>query len=161
MKRIILKYFILILLILLQTSNLLNTLKIGNIKPDFVLKFIVYISLTETFMFSETMAFFAGLLIDIMTYSILGINSFVFTILAVLLNQFKTQIFVEKSFSVFFVAFISSLVFRLLYYFLTIIFFVKMNLFKTLLKISLPEAFYTAIVAIVIFPLYHYMLYRR
>lgn len=161
MKRVILFYIILFILVLLQTSNFSETLRIGLVKPDFVLTYIVFVSLTTTFIFSETLSFIGGLMVDIMSYSLLGINSFVLTLLSVILNQFKTQIFVEKSFSVIFVVFLSSLVYRILYYLLTVVFIVKINFFNTLLRISFPEALYSAIMAVILFPLYNYIFYKR
>lgn len=161
MKRIILNYAVLFILILLQTSRFAETLRIGNIRPDFVITFIVYVSLTASLLFAETLCFIGGIVLDIMSYSLLGVNGFVLTVLSVLLSRFKTQIFVEKAFSVFIVVFLSSLAYRILYLLLTVIFVVKINFFNDLLRISLPEALYSAVAGVILFPLYNYIFYRR
>lgn len=148
-------YIIPFLLILLQTSNIVNNLKIGNVKPDFILTFVVYYSLTSSFIKSETLGFFIGLLFDIISNTLIGINTFCLTAISTLLNLFKTKIFVEKSFSVFTIVFLTSIFYRLIYFILTIIFINKLNFYKTIVKIAIPEAFYTAIVAIILFPIYN------
>lgn len=160
-KKIVLFYFILIIIFLLQTSNLSEFLILGTIKPDFILTYIIFASLTTTFIFSETLSFIAGITFDIASISLLGINAFAFIIISVILGNFKTKIFVEKPFSVFIVVFLSSLAYRIIYFILNLIFVVNVNFFKAMLKISIPEAFYTAIVAMVIFPLYSYIFNRR
>lgn len=161
MKRIVFNYAVLFILILLQTSRFAETLRIGNIRPDFVITFIVYVSLTASLIFAETLCFVGGIVLDIMSYSLLGVNGFVLTVLSVLLSRFKTQIFVEKAFSVFTVVFLSSLVYRILYLLLTVIFVVKINFLADLFRISLPEALYSAVAAVILFPVYNYIFYRR
>ncbi|MBU1076621.1 MAG: rod shape-determining protein MreD [Spirochaetes bacterium] len=150
-----LQYIILIFLILFQTSNFVDTLKIGNVKPDFVLTFIVFRSLTSTFVNAESLGFFCGIIIDIISHTLLGINSFTMTAISAVLNLFKTKIFVEKPFSVFIITFLSSITYRLLQVLLTVIFVHKINFYKSIIRISLPEAFYTAIAAMLLFPIYN------
>lgn len=158
----ILKFVILFLLILLQTSNFAeNTLKRFDVKPDFVLIFIAYISLTSSFIASESMGFFAGILLDILSYVIIGINAFTLTIVASLLNLFKAKLFIEKSFSIFIIIFVTSIIYRIIYSLLTIIFIHKINFFKTIIKLTLPEALYTAIFGIILFPIYNYIFSNR
>jgi hypothetical protein len=78
-----------------------------------------------------------------------------------LLNLFKAKLFIEKPFSVFIIVFFTSIVYRIIYFLLTVIFVHKINFFQTFIKLALPEAFYTAIVAIILFPVYNYILVRR
>ncbi len=160
MKKL-LQYIILFLLIIIQTSNFVNTLKIGNIKPDFILTFIIYRSLTSTFINSESLGFFGGLILDIISHALIGINAFCMTAFSAFLNLFKTKVFVDKSFSVFIIVFFTSIIYRLLHFLLTVIFIHKINFYKTIIKLSIPEAFYTAIAAIFLFPIYNLIFIKK
>ena len=155
----IIKYLILFLFIFLQASNLFDYLKLfgGNIKPDFVLIYIVYISLTTTFIASETMGFITGLLLDILSYTLIGINAFTLTAISSILNLFKTKLFINKSLSVFIIMFFTSIIYRIIYFLLTTIFMHKLNFYQTIIKISLPETLYTSVFAIILFPIYNYI----
>ncbi len=162
MIRKIFKYIILLLLILLQSSNLVEKLRIYEyIKPDIVLPFIVYISLTSTFIGSETIGFFTGFLLDILSNTLIGINAFTFTAISSLLNLFKTKVFIEKPFSVFIIIFIASIIHKVLYFLLTAIFMHKINFYQVIIKVSLPEALYTSIFAMVLFPIYNYIFFKK
>lgn len=148
-------------MILLQTSNFTKSLQIGNVKPDFMLTFIIYISLTTTFINSETLGFFSGLLFDIISHALIGLNTFCLTIIPSILNLFKAKIFVEKSFSVFIIVFITSIFYRLIHFILMNMFLHKINFYKTIIKISIPEAFYTAILSIILFPIYNKIFIKK
>ncbi len=157
-----LKYIILLILVLLQSSDFMESLKLfGIVKPDLVLTLIVHISLTSTFVMAETTGFFIGLLLDILSYVLIGINAFTMTSVSVLLNLLKAKLFIEKSFSVFIIVFLTSFVYRIIYLLLTIIFIHKFNFFQKLIFPVLPEAFYTAVAAVILFPVYNYILVRR
>lgn len=150
-----------ILVIVLQSSNVIDRLKIGNIKPNLIMLFIIYISLTTNILTSETTGFFVGFLEDILSQSLIGVNALTKTLLAFFLNHFKTRLFTEKIISVFFVVFLTTIVTKLFYFLLILLFVNKVNFYHAILKIIIPEAFYNALFSIVVFPLFRLILERK
>ncbi len=149
------------ILVAVQSSNFINFLAIENIKPDILTSYVVYISLTNTGSVSETVGFFVGFFEDVFSISLFGVNAFVKTLLSFILNRFRTKIFTEKYFSVFIVVFIATIINRLLFFFLIIIFEHSVNFYNGMIKIGIPEAFYTAFVSIFLFPLYTYIFKKK
>ncbi len=158
-----LKYvIILFLLVLFQSSNFINNIALfGKVVPDFVLTFLIYISLTSSFIAAESFGFFTGIILDILSNVLIGINGFTLTVISSLLNLFKTKLFVDKSFSIFIIVFITTIINRILFFLLTIVFSHKISFYDIIIKITLPEALYTAVVAVILFPVYNYIFSRK
>ncbi len=142
------------LLVAIQSSNFINFLRIENIKPDILISFIAYISLTNNSSVAESVGFFTGLFEDIFSISIFGVNAFTKTIISFGLNKFRTKIFTDKHFSVFIIIFIVSIVNKFLFFLVIIIFDHSVNLYTGMIKIGVPESVYTAVVSIFLFPVY-------
>ncbi len=154
MVRVFLYIIVGFIIIIFQMSNLVNSFKIGGIKPNIILSYIVYISLTTEVSFSESISFVTGLMEDIFTGAFLGVNSFTKTVLSFILNRFKTKIFTEKSFSVFIVILLADFLNNFIYFLLISIFERDIDFYMILVKITLPEAFYTAVLSVFLFPIF-------
>jgi len=161
LKKQFLIFIVLIITVILQSSNIIEGLKIGNIKPNLILLYVIYVSLNSSLIMAETMGFFAGILEDILSQSLIGINALSKTLLAFFLNNFKTRIYTEKTFSVIIVVFFTTIIIKLFYFLLISIFVNRVNFYYTILKIIFPESLYNSAVSIIVFPLFHSIFTRR
>ncbi len=161
MKRQLLLIITLIIIVVFQSSNIIEGLKVGNIKPNIILLYVIYISLNTNIIVAQTIGFFAGIIEDILSQSLIGINALSKTLLAFFLNHFKTRIYTEKALSVIIVVFFTSILIRLFYFLLIFIFVNKVNFYHSILKIVIPEAVYNAAVSVIIFPLFRSIVERK
>jgi len=148
-------------MVLLQSSQLNESLKIGNVKPNFILLYVIYISLNTAPIFTYTVAFISGFLFDMLSYSLTGMNSFTFTLLGFILNNFKERIFLENPVSLLFSTFTSTLIYYFIYFFLLNIFVNPVNFYNFVIKLGIPEAVYNSVVALVIFAIFRNIFSRR
>jgi rod shape-determining protein MreD len=69
------KYIIIYVTLLLVEKNFLNLISIKDVTPDFILIFIIIISLREERVRSTFMGFFAGLIQDAFTTAFFGLSA--------------------------------------------------------------------------------------
>ncbi len=161
MKKIFYIIFLIIVVGLLQSSNLLESLSIGSVKPDIVLILIIYLSLNYNLLLSETVGFISGIIEDILSKSLLGINGLILTLISFSLNRFKTKIYTEKIFSAIVVVFITSIIKGILYFLLILLFVGDINTYNFFIKIMIPESLYNSVLVIIIFPIFRLILEGR
>lgn len=154
MKNKILIFIGLGICIILQGSNIIESLKIGNIKPDLVLLYLTYMSLNLGEIITINLGFSAGILLDLLSQNIIGINSLTLTIFSFVLNSFKTKIYTEKILSGVIVTILATIFVKLLNFFLIHLFVNKVNFYDAILKIIIPLAFYNSILSIPLFPIF-------
>jgi len=73
-------------------------LRVNNIAPDFILVFLIFFSLHTGGIFALSLAFFAGLLQDILFRGMLGANSFSFCLIAYLVDRLRNKLKVKECF---------------------------------------------------------------
>jgi len=150
------KYFaILVVLILLQKTFIwLISLSSLNITPDLVIIAVVFISISEGKVFGSITGFLAGLAIDLISGSFLGLMALSYSIAGFVAGGFYTEgdKFLYK-FNFLIIVFLSSIISNFIFY---IIYFqgLSLNFIEIFSKYILTTSTYTAILSIVyiIFP---------
>ena len=146
---------IIVVLVLIQKTLIwLISLSSLNITPDLVLIMVVYISISEGKVFGSVTGFLAGLTIDLISGSFLGLMALSYSItgfVAGLFNSEGNKNLSKINFLV--IIFLCSIVSNLVYY---VIYFqgLALNFFEIFSKYILTTSTYTTIVSIVyiIFP---------
>ncbi len=139
---------ILFLLILFQ-SFLSEMVSIMGIRFDLAIIILVYLSLTQGPTYGVIFGFLIGLLLDVFTPQTLGWGALVKCLIGFAVGSFKDKLYLESLYSkggVIFFALISN---DLLYYIFTQ--GVNGSTFRTWTNYTLPSAFYTALVGMLIF----------
>ncbi len=156
MSKKVIKYIIILgILILIQKTFIwLISLSTLNITPDLVIIAIVYISISEGKIFGSISGFLAGLTIDLISGSFLGLMALSYSVAGFVAGFFVTEgdKFLYK-FNFLIILFLSSIISNFIYY---IIFFqgVSLNFLEIFSKYILTTSSYTAIISIlyIIFP---------
>lgn len=146
---------ILAILILLQKTFIwLIALSAMNITPDLVIIAVVYISISEGKIFGSITGFLAGLAIDLISGSFLGLMALSYSLAGFIAGGFFTEgdkYLFKLNFLI--IVFLSSIISNFIFY---IIYFqgLSLNLLEIFTRYILTTTTYTAIVSIVyiIFP---------
>jgi rod shape-determining protein MreD len=146
---------ILVILILLQKTFIwLISLSSLNITPDLVIIAVVFISISEGKVFGSITGFLAGLAIDLISGSFLGLMALSYSIAGFVAGGFFTEgdKYLYK-FNFLIIVFLSSIISNFIFY---IIYFqgLSLNFIEIFSKYILTTSTYTAILSIVyiIFP---------
>lgn len=156
MKVKYIKYIaILVILILLQKTFIwLISLSALNITPDLVLIAVVYISVSEGKIFGSITGFIAGLAIDSISGTFLGLSALSYSVAGFIAGGFYAEgdKYLYK-FNFLIIVFLASIISNFIYY---IIYFqgLSLNFAEIFSKYILTTSTYTAIVSIIyiIFP---------
>ncbi len=150
------KFFVVVLIfitILLAQLTFANLLSIYEIKPDFILVFLVYISLKFGRLWGTTSGFGMGLMIDCFMTPLFGINalckSFVGFLVSLMPRRVTGTPHLDGGFLLFFGALLHDFIFNLIYSLgsetaLLFIFF----------RYALPGAIYTTLVGALTYAVY-------
>ncbi len=150
------KYLAIIVVLILVQKTLIWLISLSslNITPDLVLIAVVYISISEGKIFGSITGFIAGLTIDLISGSFLGLMALSYSITGFVAGVFFTE--GDKNLSkinFLVIIFLCSIVSNLVYY---VIYFqgLALNFFEIFSKYILTTSTYTTIVSIVyiIFP---------
>lgn len=156
MKIKLIKYIVILaVLILVQKTFIwLISLSTLNITPDLVIIAVVFISISEGKIFGSITGFLAGLTIDLISGSFLGLMALSYSVAGFIAGGFTTE--GDKylfKFNFLIVLFLSSVISNFIYY---IIYFqgLSLNFLEIFSKYILTTSTYTAIVSIIyiIFP---------
>jgi rod shape-determining protein MreD len=117
------KYVVLLVVFIILQKSLIWLLAIStyNISPDFVIIILIYISVKEGKLIGVTFGFFAGLLIDILGGTFIGLQALSYTIACFVAGFFKKEDekFLKKQYfllTVFTVSLVSNFVFYSIYF---------------------------------------------
>lgn len=146
-------YLILIAAFILQLT-LLDCIKIFNAKPNLLLLLITFFCLFYGWEAGLEAGFVSGLLIDIFSTDIFGINTLTLSITGLVIGNSSPKIFKESKMTQGFLVFIFSLISMLIHYVLAS-FISKIgyiNLSEYLFGLVIPSAIYTSILSFIIFP---------
>jgi rod shape-determining protein MreD len=148
-------FFILVLLILVQKTFIwLISLSSLNITPDLVIIMVAYIGIKEGKITGTVAGFIAGILIDLLSGSFLGLQALSYCIAGFAAGYFQKDDgrFLYK-FNFLIIIFISSLISNIIYYF---VFFQGSQVIFTeiLLKFAFTSSTYTTLVSVIyiVFP---------
>ena len=148
---ILLKSAIIVVALLIQLT-LINSVTILGVKPDLILIVILVFSLLKGGKEGAISGFVSGLLQDIFSTGLLGINALVKTVIGFTCGTLKEKIFHEHIlFLIPAITFIASLVQSILIFLLLRAFGIEYSLVWSIKQVALPEALYSSLLSPFIF----------
>jgi len=153
MISIIFNIILILFCAVLQSSPVINFFTLLNwIKPDFIILSILFVTINEENpLISESLAFSTGLLIDILSSDLTGVNAFCLTLLIFVINLIKKNISILRFEQIFLFVFISSVTFEITVLLLYKIFAGTEGYFKNLITLGIPSSLYNALLGPVFF----------
>ena len=149
--KILLKGAIIVVALVIQLT-LINSVTILGIKPDLILIVIVVFSLLKGAKEGTISGFTSGLLQDIFSTGLLGINALAKTVIGFTCGILKEKIFYEHIlFLIPVITFIASFMQSILIFLLLHAFGIEYNLAWSLKQVTLPEALYSSLLSPFIF----------
>jgi rod shape-determining protein MreD len=148
---ILLKGAIIVVALLIQLT-LINSISIMGLKPDLMMVVVVVFSLLKGEKEGTISGFVSGLLQDIFSTGLLGINALVKTVIGFTCGILKEKIFYEHIlFLIPVITFIASFMQSILIFLLLRAFGIEYNLAWSLKQVALPEALYSSLLSPFIF----------
>ena len=148
---ILLKGAIIVAALLIQLT-LINSISILGLKPDLIMVVVVVFSLLKGAKEGTVSGFASGLLQDIFSAGLLGINALAKTVIGFTCGILKEKIFHEHIlFLIPLITFIASLMQSILMFLLLHAFGIEYNLAWSLKQVALPEALYSSLLSPFIF----------
>ena len=149
--KILLKGVIIVVALIIQLT-LINLVTILGVKPDLIMVVVVVFSLRKGEKEGAISGFASGLLQDIFSASLLGINALAKTVIGFTCGILKEEIFHEHIlFIIPVITFIASFMQSILIFLLLRAFGLEYNLAWSLKQIALPEALYSSLLSPFIF----------
>ena len=149
--KILLKGAIIVVALLIQLT-LINAITILGIKPDLIMVVVVIFSLLKGEKEGTISGFASGLLQDIFSTGLLGINALAKTVIGFTCGILKEKIFHEHIlFLIPVITFIASFIQSILIFFLLRTFGIEYNLIWSLKQVALPEALYSSLLSPFVF----------
>jgi len=149
--KILLKSAIIVVALLIQLT-LINSITILGLKPDLIMIVVVVFSLMKGEKEGTISGFASGLLQDIFSIGLLGINAFAKTVIGFTCGLLKEKVFHEHIlFLIPIITFIASLIQSILIFLLLRAFGIEYSLAWSLKQVALPEALYSSLLSPFIF----------
>jgi len=149
--KILLKGAIIVVALLIQLT-LINSVTILGLKPDLIMIVVVVFSMLKGAKEGTVSGFTSGLLQDIFSTGLLGINALAKTVIGFSCGIIKEKIFHEHIlFIIPVITFISSFIQSILILLLLRAFGIEYGLAWSLKQIALPEALYSSLLSPFIF----------
>ena len=149
--KILLKGAIIVVAIVIQLT-LINSITILGLKPDLIMVIVVVFSLLKGTREGSVSGFASGLLQDIFSAGLLGINALVKTVIGFACGALKEKIFLEHIlFLIPVITFIASFLQSILIFFLLRAFGIEYSLAWSFKQVALPEALYSSLLSPFIF----------
>jgi len=140
---------LLIIVILLIQLTILNLFSLQGIKPDLILILVIVVALINGAGEGSVIGFFSGLLQDIFSVGLLGVNAFIKTIVGFLCGLLKERMFAEHI--LFIIPVLTFLVTiaksGIMYLVLRAFGMESGNLVWNLTQLTLPEALYNSLLS--------------
>ena len=148
---ILLKGAIIVIALVIQLT-LINSVTILGLKPDLIMVVVVVFSLMKGEKEGAISGFASGLLQDIFSTSLLGINALAKTVIGFICGILKEKIFHEHIlFLIPVITFIASFIQSMIIFLLLRAFGIEYNLAWSLKQIALPEALFSSLLSPFIF----------
>lgn len=149
--RILLKGAIIVVALLIQLT-LINSITILGLKPDLIMVVVVVFSLLRGAKEGTVSGFASGLLQDIFSTGLLGMNALAKTVIGFFCGIIKEKIFREHIlFIIPVITFIASFMQSILMFLLLRAFGIEYGLAWSLKQVALPEALYSSLLSPFIF----------
>lgn len=137
--------------IILQTT-VINYLAIFSIKPELFLIITVYFSLIKGSLSGEVIGFAGGLLEDVFTVNLFGINAFTKTIIGYTVGKLKNKLDLDNFITPFIIVGMVTFLEGVLSYIIRLFFGQEMPFFSSM-AMNLGRALYNAVLAPFVFRL--------
>jgi len=148
---ILLKGAIIVITLVIQLT-LVNSVTILGLKPDLIMVVVVVFSLMKGEKEGAISGFASGLLQDIFSTGLLGINALAKTVIGFICGILKEKIFHEHIlFMIPVITFIASFIQSIIMSLLLRAFGIEYNLAWSLKQIALPEALYSSLLSPFVF----------
>ena len=149
--KILLKGAIVVVALLIQLT-LINSITILGLKPDLIMVVVVVFSLLKGEKEGSISGFASGLLQDIFSIGLLGMNALAKTVVGFTCGILKEKIFYEHIlFFIPVITFVASFMQSILMFLLLHAFGIEYNLVWSLKQLALPEALYSSLLSPFIF----------
>ncbi|MBA7585768.1 rod shape-determining protein MreD [Candidatus Atribacteria bacterium 1244-E10-H5-B2] len=149
--KILLKGAIIVVALLIQLT-IINSITILGLKPDLIMVVVVVFSLLKGEKEGTISGFASGLLQDIFSIGLLGMNALAKTAIGFTCGMLKEKIFHEHIlFIIPVITFIASFMQSILIFLLLRAFGIEYNLAWSLKQVALPEALYSSLLSPFIF----------
>lgn len=153
MKKLVMNILLIIIFFVLQTA-VFSKLSIVGVFPNLLVVLVAVTGFMQGEKPALIMGFVCGLLLDLFTFRILGIQALILLLIGFVTGQFHNTFYPEDFKLPLLVITGSDLSFSLLMYFVTYLFRARFAFGFYFLNICLPELVYTLFVAILIYPLF-------
>ncbi len=141
-----------ILVILLIQLTLINSFTIQGVKPDLILLVVMVFSLLQGAEEGSISGFASGLLQDVFSSGLLGINALAKTIIGFVCGILRAKVFAEHIlFIIPVITFIASIGHCILIFLVLRAFGTEYNLAWSFKKVALPEALYNSLLSPFVF----------
>lgn len=156
MKTIIISGLVLLNVIL--EATLFQFLRIGGVKPDFIIILVVAYAILEGGAYSSVIGLASGFLVDILFGRVLGVNAFSYMITGYIFGQAHDSVFKDSILPPVLFNFAAVLIYQHLYFFLM---YMTGNLLhdgfsylNILMGMILPQSLYNSILGAIIYRYY-------
>ena len=162
MKKLIMNILLAVIFFVLQTT-VFSRLSVVGVIPNLLVILIAVTGFMQGDKPALIMGFFCGLLLDLFTFRILGIQALILCLIGFVTGQFHNTFYPEDFKLPLLVITGSDLSFTLFMYFFTYLFRARFHFGWYFLNICLPELAYTLFIAILIYPVFllHYRYFIR
>ena len=143
---------LIIISLVIQGHSSFDVLRIAGVKPDLLFIAIVYYGYSFGSFYGEVTGFISGLLHDAVSNSPLGLLAFPKMAVGYFIGFFNRSIIRSNVLSVFIIMFLASIAKGLLTFLISLI-FSEVSL-SSIISIILPESFYNAVLAPILFILF-------
>ncbi len=143
---------ILLLSLVLQGHPSFDAIRFSGIKPDLVFIFVVYVGYSFGSFYGEVSGFFGGLLHDSISSSPLGLLAFPKMAIGFVVGLFGRSMIKSNIMTAFLIVFFASLLKGIITLFMAYIF--EDAMVSAITEVILPESFYNALLAPILFFLY-------
>lgn len=148
----------LVLMNVILEATLFQFLRIGGIKPDFVIIMVVSYAILEGGAYSAAIGFASGLFIDILYGKALGVNAFAYMIMGYLLGQAHENVFKDSILPPALFNFTAVLVYQHIYFLMMYLtgnlLYDGLSYTGMLVKVILPQSLYNAVLGAVLYRYY-------
>jgi len=125
----------------------------GQVQPNFILLIVIFVNIQEkNSIIGEGTGFLVGLLEDVLSVGLFGLNAFLKTIISFVVNLFKGKFYIDNFFFAFLFVFLVSILYSLFYLILESVLVGNIPFGQNFIQLAFPSALYNGILAPLVFP---------
>ena len=152
--------FITVLLTFMFQTTVIERISIGSIEPNLVLIFVVCMGILRGRKSGMWVGFFSGLLIDMFYGSLFGFYALIYVYIG-FFSGYSHRLFYDDDTKVYLMTvFACDLVFNFAVYGLQFLLRGRLSLGSYLIRIIIPEVFYTTFLTLLVYRIFHFINYH-